>query len=607
MRDLPLRAARRAKRLLTGGRPGGHEVTEARAPATPLERAAVDHGWILDEPTCRFLVALGESLDPHPSPRVGVLVGKQDRDLAGVVRQAVPGATSTTVRGTLRAARLHAELSAAGPFDVLVDDLRAAGRRATLLRRAFWHLTDGGSYLVRARHAGVEDLGEDEETVSALVERLVALRDDPEPPGTTRRELDVVDLARAVASVDLARRHLVVHKTGVSYAKLREAQADQVLELRGGRSGRVVTTVPGLHLTPRCVLRESPSSRAGGMPDGFEVPDLSLREYAGAVCAPGQVAVQGHLLLPDTFRHVQRKRLANRFVTELAPSFGRPVEDLSDPVHLPGSYYFLDSEFRGHFGHALTEQVSRFWGWAEAKRADPSLKALVATNAGRDTLAAFETTLFAAGGIDPDDIELVDGPVRVDRLVAATPMLGNPAYVHPEILGTWRDVGRRLAAGAPDREYPRRVFCSRREQTGPGAFTGPRRECRNGAELEELFAAHGFEVVYTEDFDLSEQARMFREAEVVAGYAGSALFNLIFAEEPTHVIVVSSESYTAKNEYVISSVAGHKIDIAWCVAEIPMPEDHWDTRAFNSPFSFDHDREGVFLREVLAGLPDQPS
>ncbi|MCW2818979.1 MAG: hypothetical protein JWR42_1766 [Marmoricola sp.] len=593
MRDLFQRALRR-----TGLR---RPAAPTPAPTTPLEVAAVDAGWTLDEPSRRFLGALGAICDDRPGVRVGVLVGAQDRGTSAVVTAGVPGSVVSSVRAGVPAADLHVELAAAGPFDVLVDDLRAGARRAPLLRRTFWHLVDGGSYLVRARHAGVDDLSPDQESVSALVQRLEALADDPEAPKSTRREQDDLALAQGFGRVELARRHLVVRKTGESYAKLREPQASKVLELRGGRSGRVLEVVPGLHLTPRCELRESESFRAGGMPPGFDVPDLSLRSYEHAVCAPGQVAILDHLLLPDTFRHVQRKRLANRFLQELAPAFGRPTEDVADPVALPGSYYYLDSEFRGHFGHALTEQVSRFWGWAEAKRADPSLKALVGTNAGRDRLARFELDLFAAAGISEADIELIDRPVRVDRLVAATPMLGNPAYVHPEILATWRDVGRSLAAGAPDRDYPRRVFCSRREQTGPGAFTGSRRECRNGAELETLFADHGFEVIYTEDFDLAEQARIFREAEVVAGYAGSALFNLVFTEEPTHVIVVSSESYTAKNEYVIASVAGHRIDIAWCEAEIPMP-GKWNSKAFNSPFSFDFDREGVFLREVLAGL-----
>ncbi len=290
------------------------------------------------------------------------------------------------------------------------------------------------------------------------------------------------------------------------------------------------------------------------MPTDFAVPNLFLRSYADVVCWPGQMVTQGHVFLPDTYRHNQRRRLRNRFVEELAPEFGRP-HGLSDPADLTGSYYYLDSEFRGHFGHALTEQVARFWGWSEAKRADAGLKALVAVNAERDELAPFETALLAAAGIEESDVELIREPVRVERLVAATPMFSNPAYVHPEILQTWSELGRRLSAQARDRDYPARVFCSRREQTGPGAFSGARRECRNGKELEEVFAGNSFEIIYPEEYDLAIQARSFGQRSW-PGSAGSALFNLIFSGSPKHVIVVSSESYTAKNEYVIASARG---------------------------------------------------
>ena len=48
---------------------------------------------------------------------------------------------------------------------------------------------------------------------------------------------------------------------------------------------------------------------------------------------------------------------------------------------------------------------------------------------------------------------------------------------------------------------------------------------------------------------------MVRDADVVAGFAGSGMFQIAFAGGPKHVILVGSESYTASNEYLISSVA----------------------------------------------------
>ena len=95
---------------------------------------------------------------------------------------------------------------------------------------------------------------------------------------------------------------------------------------------------------------------------------------------------------------------------------------------------------------------------------------------------------------------------------------------------------------------------------------------------------------------------MFRSAEVIAGFAGSAMFNLCLSGSPKSAIVISSESYTAQNEYMVSAVVGHDLDIAWCRAEIPMPEGRWQAKAFHSPFTFDFEREGRFVDELLRAL-----
>ena len=47
------------------------------------------------------------------------------------------------------------------------------------------------------------------------------------------------------------------------------------------------------------------------------------------------------------------------------PLRGYPEERAAGPS-LEGTYFHLDNEIRGFFGHALTEQVSRLWAWDQA-------------------------------------------------------------------------------------------------------------------------------------------------------------------------------------------------------------------------------------------------
>jgi capsular polysaccharide biosynthesis protein len=278
----------------------------------------------------------------------------------------------------------------------------------------------------------------------------------------------------------------------------------------------------------------------------------------------------------------------------VAPRFARPRVDLSTAEPLPGTYFHLDSELRGHFGHTMTEQVSRLWALSAARAAYPDLKVLLAVRPRKDDVTAAERTLLSAMGVDDADVvALRRSPVRVERLLAATPMLSMPAYVHPDLVDTWTALGRTLAARAPGTDSPRRIFCSRRTT---------KRRCRNGTEVEELFRAHGFTVIFPEDHPLTEQARIFREAEVVAGYAGSAMFNLCFAEEPKPVVVVSSESYTATNEYLIASAVGHPLTVVWCPPDLPQPQNGWSKESFESDYVFDLARDGEFLTQALEAL-----
>jgi hypothetical protein len=59
--------------------------------------------------------------------------------------------------------------------------------------------------------------------------------------------------------------------------------------------------------------------------------------------------------------------------------------------------------------------------------------------------------------------------------------------------------------------------------------------------------------------------------------------------------VITPESYRAQNEYVIAAVVGHRIDVAWCRTEQQTAGQH-------GAFTFDFDREGRFVDEVLGQL-----
>jgi capsular polysaccharide biosynthesis protein len=527
------------------------------------------------------------------APRVLVLSPDRRSRYAALVREAHPGATVRQVRPSLPPSELHVRLSVHGPFDAVVDASRKPRVRAKLFRAAFFHLAKGGVYLAVDREPQEAALDQAyPATLGSLLQRVGPPVDGVRPAARSPQEAaDLRALADAVAALEHAGGHTAVVSAVDALAKLTEHEANAVLRRRGGED-KVLHTVPAADFASTCTFSSSTGVRPPQMPDRYTTPEMSLREYHEAVCIPGQVAVKGNLVLPDTYRHNMRKRLGNRFTVELGRRFAAVEEDLDSVERLSGTYFYLDDEVRGHFGHAITEQLSRLWAVPLARQVAPDLKAILAINKGRE-LQPFEVELYGAAGFAPEDLVFRHAPARVERLLGATPMFSMPQYVHPDVVHTWTAVGDALEARSQRQPTARRLFVSRRIR---------KRACLNTPDVEALFSRHGFEVVYPEDFALPDQVAMFRHAEVVAGFAGSGLFHVCFSTRPQKVIMLGHEGYTATNEYQMASVRGHELVSVVSGIDRTERDDRVGVNRFQSSWSFDFEHEGRFLEQVLGGL-----
>ena len=467
--------------------------------STPtLADAARAAGWSLHGPQQSFLADLDLVLRAHSAADVALVVGAHPTPIGGIVAAAYPAARVQTFDIGANRSALHTQLAAGGPFDVLLDDTRHGDQHLRLLRDTFFHLRAGGAFVARD-HRSEPDHRRSHAPRGDLMPFLGELLRDRHQDASRvfGAQRDQAMLAKSIGEITIGERHLVLRSQVNAFAKLREDEMNRVLAAKPA-AGRVLATIPGQTFQSRGVRLTGAERSDHRRPQEFAVPAMSVREYNDVVCTEGQVVVQDNLLLPDSFRHNQYPRLTNRWTIDLAPGFAQDprVADATD--HLDGAYFYLDLEWRGHFGHVMTEQLSRMWAWPQAKREHPELKALMSLARNAAGVASWQVELLRVAGIDEEDLVTFVGPVRVEKLVAATPMFSMPSYVHPSIEGVWNDVGRTLAAGAPGGDYPSRIFVSRRP--------APTRPCHNATELEDLFAAHGFAVLYPEDLSLSEQA-----------------------------------------------------------------------------------------------------
>lgn len=562
------------------------ETGADRAEPDPAELlASIDAGLVRQ--------VIGLALPALRSPggsRVVLLDGGDVDALQAGLAIADPGAT-VRVLETADAGMLHTELAAYGHHDVIIDATPDATQvRADRAKVILMHLRKGGILVVADAGAQGPDVDDDGQPVRPFV-RLIgdALRASLDPPGDKRVRNYPAAWGKAVETVTSRHGHLAITNGLAALAKVREEQVGTYLAIRGRAAGEVLLERPATVVENPVEIKVSAADDAVTYATRFESPPLQLRRYQKPTCWPGQVVTQRGVLLPDSYRHLARPKNGNRFVDDIAWDFGRIAREKPTEL-LPGAFFHLDSEYRGHFGHALTEQIARLWAWQEAKRLEPDLRAILMTNRKRTTVAEWEYQLYDAAGVSRSDVVFLDRPVRVERLLAATPMFSQPEYIHAGIVDVYRMIGDNLAATAPDRDYPARIFCSRRLT---------KRSCHNTPEVEEFFARRGFEIVYPEDYPLGEQVQMFRRAEVLAGFGGSAMFTMAFVTEPTRVFLVSSENYRAQNEALMAAVHGHELNVAWCRPDKTRAAGFKGSEAMHSEYTFDAEREGRFLSELL--------
>ncbi len=609
------------------------------SPAQQLIRRAQQQNWADVRPHLAVMELVVTALHGRDDARVLVVGGPDVQPWTAVLAGQWPGLRLSVVELADDASTTHARLTADGPFDVIVDASDENGNeQALLFQRVFMHLRRGGEYVARrlvpfpvegdvvstAAHerlvglqlasvtasdggvrVAVEDALPNENVppeaphagdlwallAPALEARTREYRDHRVTPTAYR---DVEGLGRSLEEVHVHSRAVRI-VNGVRVApKLREEEVDTVLEARPELGVRL-ESLPALTWSSTCAYDVNRVADPY-VQTRFDVPEMVIRRYDSPICSRGQIITRDDILFPETFRQNWMDRLLNIYVVERAPRFGTVRRDISAPDPLPGAWFHLDSEWPGHFGHLMTEQLSRMWAWERVREMEPDVKVLLTLQHDRDpaVLAPFEIDILGAFGITPDDVHVFSAPCRPERLYTSTGMFSLPRFIHPEMASIWDRIGDHVVRTAEDRRRPERIFASRRPSL--------KRSCHNVEEVEAFFAARGFEVVHPEDHSLAEQIAMFRAADTIAGFAGSGLFSLAFCTTPKRVFALGLDAYTARNEYLISALRGHDLTAVRSRSDQEHPIGSWEPKAFASGFTFDLDDEGRFLAERLARL-----
>ena len=467
--------------------------------------------------------------------------------------------------------------------------------KLSAFRQLFFFVAPGGFYAAEELHTcGDPDIDDSSgETVVGLMTKVAGAA-SMSPKAAQKARAYIQRLAANVGRVEFADGSAVIERRGErQYAKLRDWEADEVLTARYGTTwGEVISRSPAFEFESRAEVVSHGNGPINGGRHTFSVPERLLRCYSNVTCTARQVVRYGDYVLPDSWRHPHQENLNNRQLIHTSPYFGSYLDRTrpSETRQLEGSYYYLDTELPGHFGHITTDVLSRVWAWQKVREIDPSTRLLMSANRVPANIPGFQRTILRALDMPVDDAVVI-GPrvaVEVERLYGPTPQLENPHYIDPAIAEVWAELGSGLPPGKP--ASADKIFISRKPS--------PKRHCKQTSEIEAFFVKNGFEVIFPEEAAYQDQKMMFARARVIAGFGGSGMFGTIFAPR-ARIILISSDSYNAQNEHLIAAVNGNDLHYFWGSSDLPMPESGFSLAAFTSAWSFDLRRHRRALRRIV--------
>lgn len=185
-------------------------------------------------------------------------------------------------------------------------------------------------------------------------------------------------------------------------------------------------------------------------------------------------------------------------------------------LHLAGRTLYVGT-FMNHYGHFITEMLSRCW-WEEAAMAFDHIVAYpFIHDDGSVMTRPFHRYLAGLLDIPIDRVEILTQQTRFDEIVVPEQLWAINTGVNAHMREIYGRISRRHAA---KKSYGR-VFLSRKIANS--------KRLDNPPEVEEVFAGYGFDILYPEQIPIERQMEIYANCEVLAGLSGSAMHNALFA------------------------------------------------------------------------------
>jgi hypothetical protein len=257
------------------------------------------------------------------------------------------------------------------------------------------------------------------------------------------------------------------------------------------------------------------------------------------------------------------------------------------------SYLFLGA-LTGHFGHFILSSMARLWALRFAP--DPRRRYVILNAGPVEAVFAlpFLRDILGQLGLGPSNVVCFDAPTRLRRIVVPSPAIEEQNFSHRVFAGLCNRVGALLTASLPTLADDAPVFLSKMRLQGGVSRLG------NEAAFCERLERRGVRIVIPEQLGFAEQVRLFRDAPVITGIAGSAMHTAVFA--PGRVTLALSFTPTPLSNQRLLDQANGGLGLAFhpegdLVAEPAQPGFHHVFRLRDPVRTADE-----FLAEIEATL-----
>jgi capsular polysaccharide biosynthesis protein len=204
--------------------------------------------------------------------------------------------------------------------------------------------------------------------------------------------------------------------------------------------------------------------------------------------------------------------------------------DLDNAGYDIDTAFYMDHSISDHFGHFVGDCLCRMYAWEGVRQIFGDVKLIMGSRRRYD----FRDHLLAAAGVAKNDVVKINNLnnlARCKRLLLATPSFGIEQYTTPTASRLWGRIRDRCATR--DISMPDRVYLTR--------SSIPTRRLLNETAVEKIFKRHGFTIVRPELLTIAQQLALASNALLIAGPAGSAMFNLAFQGRLRSAFILTRE------------------------------------------------------------------